>query len=107
MVQVKRVRVEYTIWLGKDVLDGLVNCHRISKQKLCLVRSPSRTTVDGISILIWDFNGELLFVCQPCPSSGIYPGSLTSSMAMTTSTVSKESSPRSLLKWEVGESYNW
>ena len=107
MVRVKRVRVEHTIWLGKDVLDGLVNWYRISRQNLCPVGSPSRTTVDGISIFIWDLNGELLSVCQPCPSSNIYPGSLTSSMAMTTSTVSKESSPRSLLKWEVGESYNW
>lgn len=28
---------KHTIWLGKDVLDGLINCIWISKQNLCSV----------------------------------------------------------------------
>jgi hypothetical protein len=66
------------------------------------------TTVDLVGLLVGDLNAELLLKCVRHPSHGI--GSLgfpegnrahTSSMAMTTSTVSKLSRPRSLEKWEA------
>ena len=65
------------------------------------------TTVDRIRLLVWDLNAEFLRHCQS-------PWSLwtmlpifkpTSSIAMTTSTVSKLSSPRSFVKCEDEESY--
>lgn len=63
-----------------------------------------RTAVDGICFLVWDLNAELLHL----PSvSDLYVWSViqrTSSIAITTSTVSKLSRPRSFEKCDEPES---
>jgi hypothetical protein len=64
------------------------------------------TTVNCICLLIWDLNAELL---NQSSTTAILAKSRmyvpTSSIAITTSTVSKLSSPRSFAKCELGDSY--
>jgi hypothetical protein len=72
----------------------------------CILELPKiqHTGVDGIGLLVWDLNAELLLVVS-LYTIWLWPEfMLASSMAITTSTVSKLSKPRSLLKCEVAAS---
>lgn len=70
------------IWLGADVGDGLFNCRLSGLRSQLLL---------GNNILLWMASASL---------SGISMLN-SSSMAITTSTVSKLSRPRSFVKWAV------
>lgn len=91
--------VELTIWLAHDVFHGLVDYDTVSPALVIalLGTADSHTAVDSVRLLVWDLNAKLLQFCEP--RAGFFLMSeQTSSIAITTSTVSKLSSPRSLVK---------
>jgi hypothetical protein len=50
-----------SIWLSEDVVHGLVNCKCVSVYtQRCSGPRWRLTAVDGIGILVWDLNVELL-----------------------------------------------
>lgn len=62
------------------------------------------TAVDAVCLLVWDLNAELLFSIKFSLRVRLMVGKAsdyTSSIAITTSTVSKLSKPRSFAKCEV------
>jgi hypothetical protein len=93
-----------TIWLRKNVFNSLINCKSIRDLDKIGPVPDSLTTVDGVCLLVWDLNAEFLRPNQNM--FRLFPESRqTSSIAITTSTVSKLSKPRSFEKCAVGESY--
>lgn len=77
---------------------------------LVSIPSPSQavlelTAVDLVGLLVGDLNAELLLVSSLAICSALFPEgndhARTSSIAITTSTVSRLSRPRSLEKWET------
>lgn len=94
-----------TIGLRKDVLHSLVDCLLLAHRDHPSPTDSSHTAVNGIGLLVRDLDAELLL--SPSESISRTRSSKherTSSIAMTTSTVSNESSPRSLVKCDEAES---
>ena len=62
--------------------------------------------MDGIRLFVWNLNAELLYEVLAMANSVSKQNAYTSSIAMTTSTVSRLSRPRSFEKCDVLESFD-
>ena len=92
-----------TIRLVHDVVYRLLDCDIISTNPMHHTRT--HTAVDSVGLLIWNLNAEFLYNRQSCLQYSLLLPALTSSIAMTTSTVSRLSRPRSLWKCDSPFSY--
>ena len=93
------VCVARTIRLADDVADCLVHYSVVSFVNYIAARRLTR--MDSVGVLVRDLDAEFLFIVRLGPRGA---DRRTSSIAMTTSTVSRLSRPRSFAKCEDSES---
>ena len=63
----------HTIWLLEDVVHGLGHCWLLVHDLFLLSPSAAHTTVDGICLLVWNLNAELLsHLSMPSPAVSRY-----------------------------------